>query len=83
MGFSVFCFILKIYFQVNFVVSSECAMMYFMQRVMTNINLALCLPCPVLSVANVKDRRLSGGPGTSSSPFTSDLLLPYSMTVAF
>lgn len=27
-------------------------------------NLALFLPCPNLSVAYVKDRRLSGGPGT-------------------
>lgn len=78
-----FVLFLKFTFRCIFVVSSECAMMYFMQRVMTNINLALCLPCPVLSVANVKDRRLSGGPGTSSSPFTSDLLLPYSMTVVF
>lgn len=58
--------------------------MYFMQRDMSCVNLALCLPCPNLSVAYVKDRRLSGGPGTSYSPFTSDLLLlPCSMTLAF
>lgn len=57
--------------------------MYFMQRDMSCDNLALCLPCPVLSVAYVKDRRLSGGPGTSSSLFTSDLLLlPCLMTLA-
>lgn len=42
--------------------------MYFLQRDGTCVNLALCFPCPVLSVAYVKDRRLSGGPGTSSSP---------------
>lgn len=33
-------------------------------RDMSCDNLALCLPCPNLSVAYVKDRRLSGGPGT-------------------
>lgn len=61
-----------------------CDIMYFMQRDMSCVNLALCLPCPTLSVAYVKDRRLSGGPGISSSPFTSDLLmLPYSMTLTF
>lgn len=47
----------------------------FVQRDTSWINVGLCLPYPVLSVAYVKDRRLSGGPGTSSSTFTSDLLL--------
>lgn len=45
-----------------------------MQRDMSWVDLPLCLPCHIFSVAYVKDRRLSGGPGTSSSLFTSDLL---------
>lgn len=52
-------------------VSVCCVVMFFIQRDVSCVNFALCLPCPNLSVAYVKDRRLSGGPGTSSSPLTS------------
>lgn len=52
-----------------------CDVLYQIQRDMSWVNLPLCFPCHIFSVAYVKDRRLSGGPGTSSSLFTSDLLL--------
>lgn len=55
--------------------SITCDVLYQMQRDVSWVNLPLCFPCHIFSVAYVKDRRLSGGPGTSSSLFTSDLLL--------
>lgn len=54
---------------------NRCDVLYQIQRDMSWVNLPLCFLCHIFSVAYVKDRRLSGGPGTSSSLFTSDLLL--------
>lgn len=53
----------------------RCDLLYQIPRDMSWVNLPLCFPCHIFSVAYVKDRRLSGGPGTSSSLFTSNLLL--------
>lgn len=76
-SFLSFCFFFKLLqIRCSNVQHNRCdVLLYQMQRDMSWVNLPLCFPCHIFSVAYVKDRRLSGGPGTSSSLFTSDLLL--------